>query len=120
VSAALRGFVGEREWDQFHSPEDFAKSIVIEAAELLECFQWHADPAPEKLASELADVPTHCRLLAAKLDRDPDRIVASRGRNTHSRRPAARARNMINFRIEKLKLAKGELSMFGFSRPPAS
>ena len=33
-------FSNERDWDQFHSPENLAKSISIEAGELLECFQW--------------------------------------------------------------------------------
>ena len=36
----IRKFTEDRDWDQFHSPENLAKSIVIEAAELLECFQW--------------------------------------------------------------------------------
>ena len=36
----IRKFTEDREWDRFHTPENLAKSIVIEAAELLECFQW--------------------------------------------------------------------------------
>lgn len=36
----IRKFTEDRNWDQFHSPANLAKSIVIEAAELLECFQW--------------------------------------------------------------------------------
>ena len=36
----IRRFTEDRDWDQFHSPANLAKSIVIEAAELLECFQW--------------------------------------------------------------------------------
>ena len=36
----IRKFTEDRDWDQFHSPANLAKSIVIEAAELLECFQW--------------------------------------------------------------------------------
>ena len=39
VDEELRTFVRERDWDQFHSPENLAKSIVIEAGELIECFQ---------------------------------------------------------------------------------
>ena len=39
---AVRDFVGERNWDQFHTPENLAKSISIEAGELLECYQWDA------------------------------------------------------------------------------
>lgn len=37
----IRKFSEERDWDQFHSPENLAKSICIEARELLECFQWN-------------------------------------------------------------------------------
>ena len=37
----IRKFTEDRDWDQFHSPANLAKSIVIEAAELLECFQWN-------------------------------------------------------------------------------
>ena len=36
----IRKFTEERDWEQFHTPANLAKSIVIEAAELLECFQW--------------------------------------------------------------------------------
>ncbi len=45
----LRAFVAERDWAQFHTPENLAKSISIEAAELLECFQW--TPRPTRRAS---------------------------------------------------------------------
>lgn len=50
-------FNKERDWDQFHSPANLAKSISIEANELLECFQWdeeHYDRA--QVEEELADV----------------------------------------------------------------
>lgn len=39
----IKQFNEERDWDQFHSPENLAKSIVIESGELLECFQWDSD-----------------------------------------------------------------------------
>jgi dCTP diphosphatase len=92
VDAALREFVKEREWDQFHSPENLAKSIVIEAAELLECFQWQPDPARETVAAELADVLTYCRLLAAKLDLDVDQIVLDKLSTTRAKYPVEKAR----------------------------
>ena len=41
VQREIEKFNQERDWDQFHSPENLAKSIVIEAGELLECFQWN-------------------------------------------------------------------------------
>ena len=49
-------FTKERDWDQFHSPENLAKSICIEAGELLECFQWNNEFDLEEVKEELADV----------------------------------------------------------------
>ena len=43
LQAELAAFVAERDWAQFHSPENLAKSIAIESGELLECFQWNAN-----------------------------------------------------------------------------
>ena len=71
----VMAFSEERDWDQFHSPENLAKSIAIEAAELLECYQWSSDPAPEKVEEELADVLNYCLQMAAKLNLDPAAIV---------------------------------------------
>ena len=48
LTKEIMAFTKERDWDQFHSPENLAKSIAIEAAELLECYQWNNDPQPEK------------------------------------------------------------------------
>jgi NTP pyrophosphatase (non-canonical NTP hydrolase) len=59
-------FTEEREWDQFHSPENLAKSIAIEAGELLECFQWSSDADDEDLKEELADVMNYCIQMAQK------------------------------------------------------
>lgn len=55
----LRAFVVERDWAQFHSPENLAKSIVIEAGELLECYQWNANGDADDVRDELADVLTY-------------------------------------------------------------
>ena len=52
----IRKFTEERDWDQFHSPANLAKSIVIEAAELLECFQW-SDTA---VSYTHLTLPTNC------------------------------------------------------------
>src|ERR1700712_2777851 len=60
----LAAFVAERDWAQFHTPENLAKSIAIEAGELLECFHWAPDAAPDRLREELADVLAYCLLLA--------------------------------------------------------
>ena len=70
-------FTREREWDQFHSPENLAKSISIEAGELLECFQWNNEYDLDEVKEELADVINYCLLMADKLGVDPKQIVLS-------------------------------------------
>ena len=63
-------FTRERDWDQFHSPENLAKSISIEAGELLECFQWNNEYDLDEVKEELADVINYCLLMADKLGVD--------------------------------------------------
>jgi len=75
---ALRRFARERDWDQFHSPKNLASALVVEAAELLECFQWLteeqsralSDDDKRKVTEELADVFLYLIRLADKLDVD--------------------------------------------------
>jgi dCTP diphosphatase len=75
---ALRQFAAERDWDQFHSPKNLAIALNVEAAELLEHFQWLSDAEsaaipPEKqikVRQELADVLLYLVRLADKLDVD--------------------------------------------------
>lgn len=72
----IRTFTEERDWDQFHSPANLAKSIVIEAAELLECFQWSDNEYDlQHIKEELADVMVYCQNLLDKLGFDADDIV---------------------------------------------
>lgn len=72
----IRKFTEDRDWDQFHTPENLAKSIVIEAAELLECFQWSdSDYDLQHVKEELADVLVYSRNLLDKLGLDEDEIV---------------------------------------------
>jgi dCTP diphosphatase len=81
---ALRQFAAERDWDQFHSPKNLAMALAVEAAELLERFQWLTEedsrhPAPAELArvrEEMADVLNYLVRLADKLD--VDLIAAAR------------------------------------------
>lgn len=64
-------FTKDRNWEQFHTPVNLAKSISIEAAELLECFQWSdLEFDKEHLLEELADVMNYCIQLALVLDID--------------------------------------------------
>lgn len=88
----LRAFVAERDWQQFHTPENLAKSVSIEAAELLECFQWQATPEREEVAKELADVLTYCLLLADKLGLDPLEIIENKLAETKAKYPVDKAR----------------------------
>jgi len=72
----IKQFTEERDWDQFHTPVNLAKSISIEASELLECFQWSdTDFDREHVCEELADVMNYCIQMADKLDVDLDQII---------------------------------------------
>ena len=72
----IRKFSEDRDWDQFHSPANLAKSISIEANELLECFQWDEEHYDlEEVKEELADVLVYCRNMLDKLGLDEDEIV---------------------------------------------
>ena len=88
---SLRDFVAERDWGQFHTPENLAKSISIEAGELLECFQWSSTARQHEITAELADVLTYCLLLADKLGLDPDEIVKDKLEQTRLKYPIDKA-----------------------------
>lgn len=85
-------FNEERDWDQFHSPENLAKSICIEAGELLECFQWNNNFDMNEAMEELADVINYCLLLANKLDLDPEQIVLDKMEKTAKKYPVSKAK----------------------------
>lgn len=88
----LRAFVAERDWDQFHSPENLAKSISIEAAELLECYQWDSSADGKAVREELADVLTYCLLLADKYGFDVNELVLDKLEKTGTKYPVEKAR----------------------------
>jgi NTP pyrophosphatase (non-canonical NTP hydrolase) len=92
VHKALEAFVAERDWDQFHTPENLAKSIAIEAGELLECFQWGAEADPTRVKEELADVLTYCIHLARRIGVDPDQIVLEKLEVTRKKYPVEKSR----------------------------
>lgn len=72
----IRKFTEDRDWNQFHSPANLAKSIVIEAAELLECFQWSDEEYDlQHIKEELADVMVYSQNLLDKLGLDADEII---------------------------------------------
>ncbi len=71
VMAKVIRFNKERDWDQFHSPSNLAKSVAIEAGELLECFQWDDENFDRQaVAEEMADVFTYLLNMAERLDID--------------------------------------------------
>ncbi|MEO6321277.1 MAG: nucleotide pyrophosphohydrolase [Polaromonas sp.] len=78
LTQALRDFAQARDWAQFHSPKNLASALSVEAAELLEHFQWlteaqsHSLDAPKKaeVAAEAADVLLYLLQLCDKLDID--------------------------------------------------
>lgn len=82
----------DRDWAQFHTPENLAKSVAIEASELLECFQWSSEADASRVSEELADVVTYCVLLADRLGVDLDEIVTSKLRSTREKYPVDKAK----------------------------
>ena len=67
----IRKFNKDRDWEQFHTPENLAKSVNIEAGELLECFQWFSDSYNiDDVKDEMADVFVYLLDLADKLNID--------------------------------------------------
>lgn len=88
---AIRALIDERDWKKFHSPENLAKSIAIESAELLECFQWNESNI-EDATVELADVLTYCMLMCDALSLDPDDIVQQKLKLTAEKYPVSKAK----------------------------
>ena len=71
-------FQSERDWKKFHTPENLAKSISIEAAELLELFQWGKEYDSGEVADELADVLIYCIYMADAMDFDIKEIILNK------------------------------------------
>jgi dCTP diphosphatase len=96
----LRQFAAERDWDQFHSPKNLAMALSVEAAELLEHFQWLSDAesaalVPEKrvkIREELADVLLYLIRLADKLDIDLATAAADKLTVNAQKYPVQKAR----------------------------
>ena len=85
-------FNKERDWDQFHSPENLAKSICIEAGELLECFQWNSSYDKEAVCEELADVVNYCIVMADRLQLDLEEIVLKKLEKNRQKYPVEKAK----------------------------
>lgn len=95
IMKKLKEFNEERGWEKFHSPENFAKSISIEAGELLECFQWdNENYNKQEVCEELADVLTYCIQLAMKLEVSPEEIILDKLEKTKKKYPVEKAKGV--------------------------
>lgn len=97
----IKQFNAERDWDQFHSPENLAKSIAIESGELLECFQWNNNFNKDEVCEELADVFTYCIMMADKLGVDPKEIILKKLDKTRKKYPVDKAKG-VSIKYNKL------------------
>ena len=86
-------FTTDRDWDQFHTPANLAKSISIEANELLECFQWDEEHFDlEAVKDELADVIVYCVDMLDRLHLDADEIINAKMDQNEAKYPVEKAR----------------------------
>ena len=95
----VTNFRDERNWKQFHNPKDLAISICLEAAELLEVFQWSGtdlsvEGKTEKIKEELADVVNYCILLADRCNLNLDQIIREKVIRNAEKYPVEKARNV--------------------------
>ena len=91
-------FVKERDWLQFNTPENLAKSIAIEAGELLECFQWNNNYNKDELKYEIADVINYCILLCHQIGVNPKEIVLEKMEISAKKYPIEKAKgNSIKY-----------------------
>lgn len=108
LQTALRRFAEEREWQQFHTPRNLAASISIEAAELLEHFQWLTDEQSlqipqerlEQISHEVADVLIYLLQLSDKLGIDPIEAAKRKLAINAAKYPADKSRGSIKKHTE--------------------
>ena len=95
IMREIKQFNEERDWGQFHTPENLAKSISIEAGELLECFQWNNENYnKDEVCEELADVLTYCIQMAMKLEVSPEEIIMEKLEKTKKKYPVEKAKGV--------------------------
>ena len=91
-------FRDDRNWKQFHNPKDLAISISLEAAELLEIFQWSGSDTVcedkiDKIREELADVLNYCILMADACGLDMDEIIQEKVKRNNVKYPVGKAKD---------------------------
>lgn len=90
----IDNFNKERDWDQFHSEVNLAKSISIEANELLECYQWSDKANLNDVKEELADVMNYCLQMAIVLNLDPIEIINEKMLKNAKKYPIIKAKGV--------------------------
>jgi len=95
LKQSVKKFVEDREWQQYHSPRNLAESISIEAAELLEIFQWGEGldaGRQQRLKEELADIMIYCLSMANSQDLDVSEMIAEKLAMNAEKYPIAKAK----------------------------
>jgi NTP pyrophosphatase (non-canonical NTP hydrolase) len=93
----IRKFTSDRDWDKFHNPANLAKSISIEANELLECLQWNDNQYDiQHVKEELADVIVYCQNMLDRLNLDEDVIVNEKMLQNEKKYPVEKSKGKSN------------------------
>lgn len=105
-------FRDARNWKQFHNPKDLALSISLEAAELLEVYQWsgadlYVDKKQDKVKEELADVLIYCMLMADVCGLDLSEIVLKKLEINNEKYPVEKAFGKADKYTERQQLQEG-------------
>lgn len=88
----IQKFNKERDWEKFHTPENLAKSIAIEAGELLECYQWDDVAMQGEVNEELADIIIYSILMAESLNVDIEDIILKKLAKNIKKYPVSKAK----------------------------
>lgn len=94
LNQRIKRFNDDRDWNQFHTPSNLAKSISIEANELLECYQWSEDADIASVKEELADVMNYCLQLAQVLNVDIIDIIQAKMDKNEKKYPVDKAKGV--------------------------
>ena len=102
LTKKIRKFAEDRDWLQFNTPENLAKSIAIESGELLECFQWNSNYDKDELKYEIAYVMNYCILLCSQIGVDPKQIILEKMDISAKKYPIEKAKG-ISTKYNKLQ-----------------
>lgn len=92
LNERIKKFNDDRDWNQFHTPSNLAKSISIEANELLECYQWNDNASINDVKEELADVMNYCLQMAQVLNVDIIDIINEKMDKNEKKYPVDKAK----------------------------